>query len=303
MTLTIILLWQIAIMALLMAVGYGLRKKEFLTEQGTKDLGALLLRVIIPCVVMRSYMVEYTPQRLRELLLSAVLAAVGFALALAVAALVYGRKRPVENFAAAFCNAGFIGIPLAQAVIGEEGVFYVAATVALLNLLQATYGVWLLTGDRKAVSLKTVGRNPVLIAIGVGLVCFFLPIPVPQLVRTVLGHLAGMNTPVAMILMGTYLAQLPLSRLADRRAWGPVALRLVGIPLMVLAAFWALPIGEKGLLLAAYLAAATPVGANICVFARQYDKDYEFSVVTVCLSTLLSVVTVPLLGMLAQRIL
>ena len=79
MELTIILLRQIAIMALLMAVGYALRKKEFLTEQGTKDLGALLLRVIIPCVVLRSYMVDYTPRRLRELLLSAGLAAVGFA--------------------------------------------------------------------------------------------------------------------------------------------------------------------------------------------------------------------------------
>ena len=79
-------------------------------------------------------------------------------------------------------------------------------------------------------------------------------------------------------------------------------LRLVVIPAVVLAVFWALPISNQNVALAAYLAAATPVGANICVFAQQYDCDYEFSVVTVCLSTVLSIVTVPLMVSLAQMV-
>ena len=300
--LILILLRQIAIMALLMAVGIYLSRKGFLSPQGTKDLGAILLRIIIPCVIVKSYITTYSRERLLELALSAGLALVAFILAMGIAYLVYGKRRRIENFASAFCNAGFIGIPLAQAVIGDEGVFYMAASVALLNLFQWTYGVYIMTDRRDSISAKTIAKNPVVIAIVIGIALFLSRLPVPGIVTSTLGYIAGMNTPVAMILMGTYMAKLPWRKLLDKRAYGCVLLRLVVIPAVVLAVFWALPITNPTVALAAYLAAATPVGANICVFAQQYDCDYEFSVVTVCLSTVLSIVTVPLMVSLAQMV-
>ena len=300
--LILILLRQIAIMALLMAVGIYLSRKGFLSPQGTKDLGTILLRIIIPCVIVKSYITTYSRERLLELALSAGLALVAFILAMGIAYLVYGKRRRIENFAAAFCNAGFIGIPLAQAVIGDEGVFYMAASVALLNLFQWTYGVYIMTDRRDSISAKTIAKNPVVIAIVIGIALFLSRLPVPGIVTSTLGYIAGMNTPVAMILMGTYMAKLPWRKLLDKRAYGCVLLRLVVIPAVVLAVFWALPITNQNVALAAYLAAATPVGANICVFAQQYDCDYEFSVVTVCLSTVLSIVTVPLMVSLAQMV-
>ena len=300
--LILILLRQIAIMALLMAVGIYLSRKGFLSPQGTKDLGAILLRIIIPCVIVKSYITTYSRERLLELALSAGLALAAFILAMGIAYLVYGKRRRIENFASAFCNAGFIGIPLAQAVIGDEGVFYMAASVALLNLFQWTYGVYIMTDRRDSISAKTIAKNPVVIAIVIGIALFLSRLPVPGIVTSTLGYIAGMNTPVAMILMGTYMAKLPWRKLLDKRAYGCVLFRLVVIPAVVLAVFWALPITNQNVALAAYLAAATPVGANICVFAQQYDCDYEFSVVTVCLSTVLSIVTVPLMVSLAQMV-
>ena len=290
-------------MALLAAVGVCLSRKGFLSPQGTKDLGAILLRVIIPCVIVKSYITEFSRERLLELALSAELALIGFILAMVISYLVFGKRRRLENFAASFCNAGFIGIPLAQAIIGEEGVFYIAASVALLNLFQWTYGVYIMADRKDAISARTIAKNPVVIAIVIGVVLFVSRIPVPGIVTSTLGYIAGMNTPIAMILMGTYLAKLPLKKLLDKRAYGCVLFRLVIIPAVILLVFWALPVANVDIALAAFLAAATPVGANICVFAQQYDCDYEFSVVTVCLSTLLSVVTVPLLVSFAQMIL
>ena len=298
-----ILLRQIAIMALLAAVGVYLSRKGFLSPQGTKDLGAILLRVIIPCVIVKSYITEFSRERLLELALSAGLTLIGFILAMVISYLVFGKRRRLENFAASFCNAGFIGIPLAQAIIGEEGVFYIAASVALLNLFQWTYGVYIMADRKDAISAKTIAKNPVVIAIVIGVVLFVSQIPVPGIVTSTLGYIAGMNTPIAMILMGTYLAKLPLKKLLDKRAYGCVLFRLVIIPAVILLVFWVLPVFNADIALAAFLAAATPVGANICVFAQQYDCDYEFSVVTVCLSTLLSVITVPLLVSFAQMIL
>lgn len=298
-----ILLKQIAIMALLIAVGWVLRRKNFLSEQGTKELGAILLRIIIPCVIVKSYIVPYSRERLLELALSAGLALLGFIAAMLIAYAVYGKRRRIENFAAAFCNAGFIGIPLAQAAIGEDGVFYVATSVALLNLFQWTYGVYIMTDRRDAIRAKTIATNPVVIAIVVGVVLFVGRIPVPEILTSTLGYIAGMNTPVAMILMGTYLARVSWRELLDRRAYSCVLLRLVVIPAVVLVLFWLLPVSNTAVVMAVFLAAATPVGANICVFAQQYNSDYPFSVVTVCLSTVLSVVTVPLLSTLAQALL
>ena len=82
---TLILLRQIAIMALLIAVGAVLSRKGFLTEQGTKDLGAILLRIIIPCVIIKSYIVDYSRERLLALALSAGLALVASVAAMAAA--------------------------------------------------------------------------------------------------------------------------------------------------------------------------------------------------------------------------
>ena len=304
MSLILVMLRQIAIMSLLVLVGILLSRRGFLSEQGTKDLGAVLIRVIIPVVIVKSYITAFSRERLVQLGLSFLLALISYAIAMAVSWLVFGRRRRIENFAAAFCNAGFIGIPLTQAVIGEEGVFFVAASIALLNLFQWTYGVFVMTGDRSAVSLKTIVRNPVVIAIAIGLLLFLTQLPVPAIVVSALGSVAGMNTPVAMILLGTYMARLPLKRiLLEKQAYLCVLLRLVGIPLLTLLVFRLLPVGDRAVMLAVFLAASTPVGANVCVFAQQNNCDYELSVITVCLSTLLSAVTTPLLVSAAQALL
>lgn len=296
-----ILLKQICMMALLIAVGIYLRKKNLLTEHGSKDLGAILLRVIIPCIIVKSYLIECSTERLIELLSSVLLAFVGFVIAMGIAYLVYGKRRRIENFAAAFCNAGFIGIPLVQAVIGEEGVFYVAASIALLNLFQWTYGVYIITDCKDAISLKTIAKNPVVISIVLGLLLLVTQIPVPGVVRTTLKYISGMNTPIAMILMGTYMSKLSLKQiLLCKKAYGCVVFRLFIIPAVILLAFSVIPVRNEAIMLAAYLAAATPVGTNICVFAQQYECDYEFSVITVCLSTLLSIVSIPIMTSIAQ---
>ena len=304
MTMVLLMLRQIAIMALLVLVGIYLSRRGFLSEQGTRDLGAILIRVIIPVVIVKSFITPFSAQRLQQLGLSFLLALLSYVLAMALSWLVFGKRRRIENFAAAFCNAGFIGIPLAQAVIGEEGVFFIASSIALLNLFQWTYGVYIMTDDRNAISAKTIVKNPVVIAIVIGLLLFLTRLPVPPVVVSTLGYIAGMNTPVAIILLGTNNARLPMRRiLLERRAYLCVVLRLLAIPALTLLVFHLLPVGDRGVLLTVFLAAATPVGANICVFAQQNNCDYEFSVVTVCLSTLLSAVTVPLLVSAAQAFL
>lgn len=291
-------------MFLLIAIGILLVKKGFLSEQGGKDLGAILLKVVIPCVILKSYITEYTPERARDLAVSAGMALLALAVAMAVSFLVFRMKYSIENFGAAFCNVGFIGIPLIQAVLGEGAVFYLASFIALLNILQWTYGVFIMTNDKETIRLKVIASNPVVLAFLGGLLLFFLQIPVPQVIVSTLGSMTAMNTPLAMIILGTYIAKMNVKELfTAKSAYVCTFVRLILVPVVTLLAVAAIPGVKTEIKQVILIACCTPVGSNIAIFAKQYDKDYKLSVVTVCLSTLCCIVTVPVFYMLAESVL
>lgn len=300
----IILLKQICIMFLLIAAGVFLVKKGYLSEQGGKDLGAILLRVVIPCVILKSYITDYTPERARDLAVSAGMALLALVTAMAVSYPVFGTRKRIENFGASFCNVGFIGIPLVQAVLGEGAVFYLASFIALLNILQWTYGVVIMTGDRNAVRVRTILTNPVVLSFLGGLLLFFLRIPVPQVIVSTLSSIGSMNTPLAMMILGTYLAKMEVREIfLSKGAYVCTFLRLVLIPMATLLMVCLIPGVKPEIRQVILIAGCTPVGSNIAIFAKQYDKDYKLSVVTVCLSTIFSIVTVPIFYMIAERVL
>ena len=117
---TQILLQQTIIMFLLMMLGLLLSRRGMITEQGSRDLSNVLLYAVIPCVILRSYMSEFSMDKLRAMGISAVIAVIAFAASIGVAYLTCGTRHRIENFAVAFGNAGFIGIPLVTAVFGAE---------------------------------------------------------------------------------------------------------------------------------------------------------------------------------------
>ncbi len=299
-----ILFHQIIIMALLAAAGYYFSKRGMLSETTSKDLGSLLVKFVIPCVIVRSYLTDFSKERLYYLGIAALLSLFSFLLTMALSYAIYGKRRPVENFAAVFGNAGFIGIPIVQALTGSDGVFYIAVYVALLNFFQWTYGVYVITDRKETISVKTVAKNPVLIGLLLGMVLFLLRISVPQIVTDTLGYITDLNTPIAMLLLGSYLVKVkPRQMFCSLSAYGCVFVRLVLFPLLVLFLLRLLPLENMDLKLAIFLVAAMPVGSNICIFTQIYEGDYQLSVVTVCLSTVLSIVTLPCMAALAQAVL
>lgn len=294
---------QILIMFLYMGTGWGLFRKNLITREGSKSMAHLLLYCVLPGVILRSFSIPRTPENTRELLWSFLLAAVLLGLSMAVSALLFSRS-PVDNFGAAFSNAGFMGFPLITAVLGSGATFYAAGFVALLNVLQWTYGQWVLTGDRKQMSVRSALMNPIVLSLAAGLVIFFTGLELPALITTPVQALAALNAPLAMIILGVYLAQAdPGKMLATPRLYLVSALRLVAIPLLTLAVLAVLPYGMHEISLALLLAAAAPIGSNVAVYAQKLDLDYTYAVQTVCVSTLLSIVSMPLVISLAQHVL
>lgn len=294
MKILIVLGSQIAIMFLYMGIGYALYRTALITREGSKSLAHLLLYVVLPCVVIRSFSIERTAENTQELLISLALGAGLLLLSVCVCAVLFG-KAPVDQFGAAFSNAGFMGFPLIAAVMGKESVFYAAGFVALLNALQWTYGQWVLTGDKKNVSARAVAANPIVISLIAGLAVFFSGISIPNLLSDLMETLAGLNAPVAMIILGVYLAQTDLQGMLGRlRLYYVSAIRLLVIPLLSVVLMTAF-LGHTGKIgLSLLLAASAPVGSNVAVYAQKLGLDYTYAVQIVCISTLLSVVSMPL---------
>lgn len=285
---------QNVIMFLYLCIGYMLYKKKVITAHGSGEIGRLLLHVIMPAAIIKSYIKDYSRGMLAGFLVSFGAALFALLLAMFISRLVFRRRSAIRQFGAAFSNAGFIGIPLVQMTLGEEAVFYVASFVAILNILQWTYGVFIMTGDRTQISLRKITTNPIAVSLAIGLLLFFLPVELPAIVTGVIGTLASMNGPLAMIVLGAYLAQVPLKELfTDRLTYLCAAVRLILIPVLTMLCLFLIPEGFGTVRLAVMLAAAAPVGSNVAIFAQIYDKEYMDAVKDVCLSTVLSILTMP----------
>lgn len=293
---------QVVIMFILSGVGYLMFRTKKISAEGSKSIGNILIYLSLPCVIIRGFQVERTPETLQGLGLSALLAAVILAVCILIPRIIY-KKDPIAAFAAGFSNPGFFGVPLIVSSLADGAVFYVAAYIAFLNLLQWTYGVAIMTGEKKGLSFKKVITASFMIAIIIGLFFFLTGLKLPAMVDSVVSSIAALNTPLAMFTVGIYLAQTDILAMIKRyKLYGISLVRLLVIPLVGLLLLSLVPAAQMDMKLALLIAAACPVGSNVAVYAQLHNKDYGYAVETVVISTLFSVLTIPGVVWLAQQI-
>ena len=296
---------QVLTLFLLIAVGALCAKTRLLDDKAVKAMANLVLYIATPAVIIQSCIRPFDSTLLWGFLTVVAVAAVNHLVLILVARVAFRDpaegRRQVLRCGVVFSNAGYMAIPLQQAILGEVGVFYCAAYVIVFNVFLWTYGLMEMSGQRR-LSLKQILLNPGVIGVAVGLVLFLFSVPVPALLQDGIRHLAALNTPLPMIIIGFYLAQTDLlAALKDRTIWRCIVLRLVGMPLLAMAGL--LLCGVRGeVLTACMICIATPVATACTLFATRFDRDKGLSVNLVSLSTLLSVVTIPAMVALANYI-
>lgn len=292
--------YQVVIMFLLAGIGALMFRSGKISLEGSKSIGSILVNLSLPAVIINGFLVERTPERITGLLLSALLAAVTLALAI-LAAWVCFRKDPMAQFAAAFSNPGFFGIPIILSCLDNGAIFYIAAYVAFLNLLQWSYGVSLLTGATENITPKRLLTAPFVIAIEIGTFFFLTGFPVPGILAKAVTHLANLNTPLAMFATGVYLAQTDPKKMVRRAVLYKISVvKLLVVPLLAMVMLALLPKAYFDLKLTLLIAAACPTGTNIAVYAQLHDRDFGYAVETVAVTTILSLLTLPLVTQLAM---
>ena len=296
---------QVVTLFLLMGVGFVLGRLGKVGGAGISQFTFLLLYIVAPCVVLETMQADVDPALLPRLGEALVLT-LGLYLCYSAAVLPFFRRtegptRASLRFGCIYGNVGFMGLPLAEAVLGSEALIYAVLTLVVFNVYSWLHGV-VLMGGRSALSPRSALINPGTVALVLGLPFLLTGSHLPGGAQAAVSFLADLNTPLAMVVIGAQMAAVDLAAiLRQGKLFAASALRLVVLPLLT--ALILLPFGLDPLLYCTMvILSGAPSAGLTSMFAQRFGQDTATAAQLVSLSTLLSVVTLPLTAVLAQQL-
>ncbi|MDF2593985.1 MAG: auxin efflux carrier [Clostridia bacterium] len=288
---------QIFIMFLLMLVGYILSKKDILNEEGTKQISSVLMLIATPAVIIASYQREFEAELAKKLFMVFIFCLIGYAISLILAELLFRKSAndyQDKRMCIVFSNNGFMAIPLLQALLGSTGVFLGSAHIVLGNVFLWTYGAKTMGREKYKMSLKTALINPGVFAMAGGFLLFISPAKLPDNVYQVLNYLGALNTPLAMIILGTFLAKTDLAEcIKDTSIYIISFYKLILVPTALMVILLILP-ADKIMAATLLIGTAAPTGIIAAMFAQRFDTNYIYSTKIIAQTTLLCIITMPI---------
>lgn len=302
MQISLLLMEEIIKLFVIMFMGYAVVKAGLMKPSESKSVSVIMVYLVIPCVILNAFQVEYTPDVQKGLLLACAAAVAVHILFLLLTAIL---KKPlhldvIERATIIYSNAGILVIPLVQELLGQEYVIYSSAYIAVQLILIWTHCKNMLCEEDK-LEWKKVLLNVNIISIIVGVVLFIFRIQLPSGAQDVLNMMNNMIGPLGMLLAGMVIAEVPLKTVFTRkRSYLSAALRLFIYPVFVLGLMKVIQTfasiqDSKQILLTVYLASITPACATVTSMAQLYDKDAAYSSSLYVLTTLLSIATMPVM--------
>ena len=302
MQISLLLMEEIIKLFVIMFMGYAVVKAGLMKSSESKSVSVIMVYLVIPCVILNAFQVEYTPDVQRGLFLACVAAVAVHILFLLLTAIL---KKPlhldvIERATIIYSNAGILVIPLVQELLGQEYVIYSSAYIAVQLILIWTHCKNMLCEEDK-LEWKKVLLNVNIISIIAGVVLFIFRIQLPSGAQDVLNMMNNMIGPLGMLLAGMVIAEVPLKTVFTRKkSYLSAALRLLVYPMVVLGLMKAIQTfasiqDSKQILLTVYLASVTPACATVTSMAQLYDKDAAYSSSLYVLTTLLSIATMPVM--------
>ncbi len=291
---------------LMMAVGFVLAKIHWLSENTLSQISRILLNVVTPCILISSFQVAFSRDVLKAIGLSFLIFASAQVI-FGILSTVFFHRPPAETrsvlrFGTMFGNVGFMGIPLVSAVLGSSALFYCTMNMVIFNIGCWTFGVALM-GQR--ISLKRVLLNPGVIGFAIGFALFLCRVSLPAPVASAVDYLTALNTPLAMIVIGGQMASAKLLQtFRTGKLYGAAVLKLLAFPLITLTLLLILPLNLDPMLsLTLVVLSACPTAGTTAMFAQNFRQDTATAAQMVSLSTLLCIVSLPLITVLAQVLL
>lgn len=302
---------QIVLMFCLMLVGVLINKLKFMHSQTSSDLTNVLLYIVSPCLIINAFEQPYSGNRIKQFILAIIGFFILYIIEIIVSKLIFGRLqnpnlRRITQYGSIYSNAGFMGIPLISSLFGSEGVFFAVVSLAAFNIFSWTQGVSLFknneNGEVEKTDWKQVLLNPNIIAIVVGVLLFVFSIKIPGTPNQVIKYIGSVNTPLSMIVIGNSLANIKFTKdMLNKEIGLTILLRnliypIVGIFILKL-------VGVTGIAFyTTIVMAACPAAGLVVLFTLQVRGDTAPAISLMSLSTILSLVTIPIVFALGNLI-
>ena len=309
MELSLLLMQQIIKLFIMIFMGYMIVKVGILKSEDSRVFSAMVLYLIVPCVIMNAFQVEYSPEKASGLFLAFVTSLLLMLVTLPAVNLL-GRLlklNEVERMSVYYSNAGNLIIPLVTFILGEEWVLYACVYMSIQIVFFWTHCKKELSREKR-IDLKKIFTNINIIVVMIAVILFFMNIHLPKLLTETFESVSGMVGPASMFVIGMLMAGADLKKIfTNKRAYLVTGMRLIAVPLFSLlilkisrlAGFHA---DGHQILLIVFLAVTTPAASTVTQMSQLYGNDSEYASAIGVLTTLASVLTMPLMVLLFQSV-
>lgn len=317
-------LWSLqCMMFLLAAVGAVLKKAGILKEEGKYMLTDAVIYFFLPCNIINAFRMDFDVRILKRFAVVLLLSIVVQAVCYGLSRILYNRKpdgvKRVLQYGTIVSNSGFLGLPIAEGIYGAEGVMYASIFIIPMRIMMWSAGIACFTEspDLKTV-IKKIAVHPCIVAVYIGLSLLLFQIPLTSLYNGIMLHSApqiqivikiitmaldkavrsagSCTTSLTMLLIGMMLAEVHIKSLLDWNALVVSFMRLVALPLFTFAGCRMFGV-DSFLTAICVLMTGMPVGSTSAILAAKYNCDYVFATKCVVISTLLSMLTIPIWSM------
>lgn len=283
----------------MMLIGAYLKKRGIIDANGKKCLTDLCVNVVIPCNIFKSCLIEFNMGIFRSCALLLASAIVMQLICLTLNRFIFNRYAPQQKKVLQYCTivpmSGFLGNPIAEGIYDQLGVLYTSIFLIPMRVVMwsvgTTYFVADAEMDRKQV-LKNVMTHPCLVSIYLGVSCMVTQIPLPGVITETVRYIGNCNSALTMFIVGTILADVKLTTIFNRDTLIFSVFRLMLLPAVALGVGSVLGLDEISLGISV-LMTGMPAGATAAIFAARYNSDAPFATKCVVMTTLVSMLTLP----------
>ena len=309
MHISILLMEQIAELFLMIFMGFLIVKTGLLKDDDSKVLSKIVLYLIIPCVIINAFQVDYTMDTVKGLLI-ALAASVMLQIILLIIISAFGKLlhlNEVEIASVYYSNSGNLIVPIVTFILGQKWVLYGCVFMSVQLIFLWTHCKKILSRE-PSYDWKKIVLNINMISIFIGIVLFFTRIRLPEIIGNTLSAVGSMIGPASMFVTGMLFAGMNLKQIfANKRVYFISFLRLISVPLLSLillkfSHLASLSADGNQIMLIVFLAVITPSASTVTQMCQVYGNDSRYASAINVVTTLFSIVTMPLMVMLFQMI-
>jgi len=294
---------SVASLFIIILVGFYGSKKKIITSELNKGLTDILIKIALPFMIVSSFMFTYDDTIKTNVLKTFCLSLAAYAIMAVVSFLmllpIKKDKKTVLHFANIFVNTGYIGFPVLNSIYGLEGVVYGSIFNLFFVILLWTYGIMLYKGKLEKGYIKSelinLMFNPSIIAVIIGIIIMLFNIEIKGALLNSIKSIGSITGPISMFIIGVILSNVKIKQhLKDWTVYYGIIIKLIVIPIIIYLVFLLLGESSKAVY-SVIIMTAMPASAMTSILAERFNKEKEFAAIIVSATTLISLITVPLL--------